>query len=478
MKKFFACLTSAAFFFGSSFAYSEDISNADLLKELKEMREIIKKQDARIGELETRLEKAESAAVPPAVAAPPGLCASLEEAITCSVDTELNKRDVRVLEEGYRIPGGLNIGADGTFVFQGTPNANNAGENEDDRFDGGWSTDIIISKDICYENGDKAYAFLSLETGQNDGITNELNVFSNVNYDLDTSGSVVNLTNLWYEHWLFGGQVGLRGGKIDTTAYTIDQNAFANDETSQFMSNIFRNNPIIEFPDDSGRVVGGNLMLKPGFAEYMELSAGYYNADGTWDNLFSHPFATAQLNFKPHELMGWDAEQWEGNYRVYWWTNARKHAKYIEPGGTDDDTDANKENYGFGLSCDQRLTDIYGVFARFGWQRPELIPMDSSPTLYLGWSTGAQMTGKYWKREDDVVGIAVGQVCPSGHYKNAGNPGYPETHLEAYYNFRVTKHLSISPDLQWIWDPRGVGRDEQGDDRSIFVYGMRVQLDF
>ncbi len=140
-----------------------------------------------------------------------------------------------------------------------------------------------------------------------------------------------------------------------------------------------------------------------------------------------------------------------------------------------------ERNYGVGLSFDQMLTDLFGVFARVGWQRPDLAIASTNPNVAPcegSWSAGLQVNGKIWCREDDVIGIAVGQVLPSQHYKDAGNGGAGEGHFEAYYRFKVNSNLYISPDIQCIWNPRGISEPYQGDNNTIFVYGVRGQLDF
>ena len=130
------------------------------------------------------------------------------------------------------------------------------------------------------------------------------------------------------------------------------------------------------------------------------------------------------------------------------------------------------------MSADQRITDIYGTFVRLEWQRPDLIPADGGATIEWSWSTGAQMTGKYWNREDDVLAIAIGQDFPSDDYKDAGNPANGEGHFEAYYNFKINKYLAISPDFQLIWNPNGVKQSSEDDGDPVFVYGTRAHLAF
>ena len=88
------------------------------------------------------------------------------------------------------------------------------------------------------------------------------------------------------------------------------------------------------------------------------------------------------------------------------------------------------------------------------------------------------MTGTYWNRDEDIVAIAVGQNIPGKDYGDAGNPHDNETQLETYYAFKVNDHLTLSPDLQVIWSPNGVGSENEGDNDTIFVYGARAQVGF
>jgi carbohydrate-selective porin OprB len=119
------------------------------------------------------------------------------------------------------------------------------------------------------------------------------------------------------------------------------------------------------------------------------------------------------------------------------------------------------------------ITDVYGLFGRFGWQEPRVSDLE------FHWSLGGQMTGKFWGRPEDIVAVGVGQAIPGKPYGDAGNPNNSETHLETYYAFKVNEYLTISPDFQWIWRPDGVGKKnvtESGD--TIFVYGARGQVGF
>ena len=99
-------------------------------------------------------------------------------------------------------------------------------------------------------------------------------------------------------------------------------------------------------------------------------------------------------------------------------------------------------------------------------------------SLEHAWSAGIQIAGTIWGREDDILGLAVGQAMPSGKYKDAGTNlnAKNEGHLEAYYNYIVNEHLTLTPDIQVIWNP--YGKDASNGDDTITVMGMKGQLDF
>ena len=134
-----------------------------------------------------------------------------------------------------------------------------------------------------------------------------------------------------------------------------------------------------------------------------------------------------------------------------------------------------QENYGYGFSCDQMLTDTFGWFGRFGWANPDVYAGEDNLGTEYTWSTGLEMKGGFWNRKEDVVAIAVGQVIPGSEYKDAAASGRHgnETHFETYYSCKLNDHLTLSPDVQVIWDPDG---QTEGQD-AIFVYGVRGQID-
>ncbi|MFH1901548.1 MAG: carbohydrate porin [Candidatus Omnitrophota bacterium] len=370
-------------------------------------------------------------------------------------------RDLTELKEEGILPSieGLTIGAGATFILQGTHNANgdNLSKKGEDVTDASYSIDLEFEKEFA----DYGKAFIHLEAGGGAGVEDELKVFSNVNRDADDDENV-RLTEAWYEHYSSNLPLTLTFGKIDATCF-IDTNEYANDEVNQFLGRIFRNSPTIEFADNAA---GIRLGLEP--VDLMAAEMVLMDADSDWKDMFDNIFFAGQINFKP-KLFGRG-----GNYRILGWLNDREHTKWA------DATKTKEKGFGFGLSFDQELTDNLGAFVRYGWQEPDqrLNGLDDDFSLEHAWSTGLQLSGSIWGRDDDVLAFAVGQAIPSDDYKKAGSNlnAKDEGHFEAYYSFKVNEHLTLSPDIQVIWNP--YGDDATNGKDTITVVGMRGQVDF
>lgn len=446
MKQKFVFLTCFIYLALSGTCYAE-VSNEELLGELKALRQEVEQQDKRIAELETRLAGQDTA--PKTI----NLSDMTIEDFDRHLDAHLLHR-----KEGYLLLGGLRMGLGSTFIIQGTDNANGdtlSGRGED-------VTDASYSIDLEFEKEFEDYgkAFLHVETGDGPGVEDELQVFSNVNRDADDSNNSMTITEAWYEHYFKAAPAKLMAGKIDGTIL-IDTNEYANDETSQFLGRMFRNSPVIEFPDNT---IGLSLEAEP--ADKLNIKLLMMDGDNDWEDVTEKGFYAMQLNLMPGFF------ERSGNYRLIGWLNDREHTKW-------DNAARTKERaYGFGLSFDQELTDELGMFMRYGWQDPDVHLNGDSFSLEYAWSVGMQLKGKPWNRGEDVFGFAIGQAAPSDEYKksdtslNARNEG----HLEAYYNFKANEHLVLSPDVQVIWNP--YGDDAAKGNSVITVIGMRGQVDF
>lgn len=445
------CFVSLFTFIFSGLCYADD----------SDIQETLRKMQARIEALEKKVADQGSYIAKQRVES------ATQQAKISEYESKLSQLDEKLHREvgaPIQLMEGLEIGAGGTMIVQGTNNVNNAAsdvQKKVSRTDASYSADITLGKEFK-EVGGKA--FLHLESGQGAGLEDDLTLYSNVNRDADNDNNV-RLTEFWYEQGLFKDRAALTFGKLDPTAY-FDNNEVANDETTQFLGRIFRNSPTIEFPDNTAGICLAYLPV-----EWLELGYGVFDGNSDWEKIGDNLFNIGQVTFKTKFL------SLPGNYRFLGWNNNVYHTKWL-------DTKKTKEaNYGFGLSFDQKVTGIVTLFTRYGWQNPKVYTPgikatgDLNYSLTHSWSSGFQVEGKPWGREKDVFAFAVGQVIPSDDYKKATDRlAKTEGHLEAYYRIFVNDHLSISPDFQYIWNP--FGKDVADDTSGIFVGGMRAQVDF
>lgn len=346
--------------------------------------------------------------------------------------------------------GGIEIGADLTMIGQGT-------FNDDDEYGYNNGTDASFSFDLAVARSFNwgGNAAIVLEGGDGEGIDGRIASWSGFNDDNDDDEHA-HVTEAWYEQSLLEDKLTFTFGKIDLTNY-FDANEVANDETTQFLSSGFVNNLAVEFPDNGP---GARVTASP--SELVDISFGWMavdqdSGDSSWNDIGRGSFAIGELDLKPIFA------KLQGNYRFYGWYMNADHEKFD---GSDDD----QTGSGFGLSFDQQLLpDTLTVFARAAWQDKDIYEIEAH------YSTGLQLAGTYWNRNDDVVGLAYGFAKISSEYKDysPGNIDDDEQHLELYYRLVFNDHFALTADYQWIKNPEG---NSDADNASVF--GLRSQIDF
>jgi hypothetical protein len=255
-------------------------------------------------------------------------------------------------------------------------------------------------------------------------------------------------------------------GMLDPTAY-FDNNAFANDERTQFLAYTFVDNPGIDW---GGNVnfYGPGLRLTVSPAEWLDVRLGAFATQTVspinvededevigFDNEFDKPMAICEVDLKPR-LLGH-----EGNYRLYGWYNAAVTRFNLESGPT-------RQSWGVGGSFDQWLTDKLGAFLRWSKQDPSIRQLDWTV------SGGLSATGLIPGRGDDVaaVGYAVGFISDKfKHHPDCLGTESTEQWLEAYYSLAVTPNFFLTPDIQYVVNPCG-------DDNEVVILGLRANAVF
>jgi porin len=255
------------------------------------------------------------------------------------------------------------------------------------------------------------------------------------------------LLEAWYKHTFSLSEntsLGITGGIIDSTAY-IDDNKFANDECSQFMNEAFVNHKNVNLPSyDLGGVI--ELDISNVSIRGLVMNTKYEADVDTWEN---YNYFALQLGYSIDTGLG------EGNYRLLGFTT---NSKFPSWEGTD------YENlYGFGISADQELGTIFGVFARLGWQDDSAV-IDHD-AIY---SAGVNISGTLWGRENDEAGIGYA-------YLNGSDEGDIDNTnaFEAYARFQLTTFSDITVDIQYMADDYKHEEDING-----FIYGVRVNAYF
>lgn len=409
---------------------ADPVTNEELLEEIRGLRRTVQAQQQRIESLERRISAQEQAPAPAAAQAVPA---------------------------GEQVLDGIKVGFESTTIVQAARNANGANRlssRED-------ATDASMTAKVSFEKQFEDYgsAYVQFKSAPGAGLDRALQLYGNVNNNACDNSNVY-MPEAWYEQYFKSLPLTVTFGKLDATNY-IDTNEYANLDTSQFISLIFGNSPVIEFPSSNG--AGVRFSAAP--VDLLDIELLAVDSKAGWNDVFDSMFLASQINFKPQLFRR------GGNYRFVAWRSGDNHTRWM-------DTTRDKENScGWGISLDQELTDIFGVFARYGWQDPDVYLNGSDFSLERSWSFGPQAKGALWGRPDDVTGIGFGQITPSDKYRNAnGLLARTESHLEWYYNCKVNDHLRISPDLQIIWRP--YGKDAANGDGTIVVCGLRGQVEY
>lgn len=314
----------------------------------------------------------------------------------------------------------------------------------------------LVFVDFQSTAGDQASAFV----GDFHGTTN-----------LESDQSRDQLSEVWYEQWLFGDVLRLKAGKIDgnkefnfTNASSEFLNAAAGLDTTNFMLPCYPDpatavvafvyptegwyvgfgffdgaagdgiltggrGPATFFSDDQSddfyyTAETGVTLPSVWFAREVRLAAGVWHHDGDFDRF--------------------DGGVEEGTTGFYALSEAQLWARAPE------------------IEEDER--GLYG-FVRYGHADESV----SDAANFIG--TGLRLLGTIDARPDDSTGIFVGWTDLS----DEAGAGFAddETVIECYYRAVVTPAIALTPDVQYIINPSG---DPDAD--NVVVGGVRLMISF
>jgi hypothetical protein len=290
-----------------------------------------------------------------------------------------------------------------------------------------------------------------------------LNTIADDNSD-ENDDTGLRLLEAHYTHAFLDGRLRLTGGKAEPLRF-LDENAFANDEWTQFVGKPFVNNSVLDSENEFTPMLGAlyrpvellslSLVGASTSRPYTEDSPLASDAKSKYDNILSTPFLGGQLAVSPK------FGKLEGNYRIYGWYASYDHSRLDRR--RDFIAGEKDKGWGVGVSADQQLSEAVGIFGRFGWNNEDVYAVQWEA------SGGLNLKGLVPGREEDEIGLGFAGLVPDSRY--AEND--PEYHLELYYRFVVTENLALTPDFQYIFNPGGDSRND-----GVFAGMLRGQFSF
>lgn len=323
-------------------------------------------------------------------------------------------------------------------------------------------------------NGGTAYVLG--ESTWNDGIGKDrVGTLFGVNGDAAGDHSIV-VSELWYEQTFWNGKARFRFGKIDVSL-DFDANAYANDETSQFLNPALINTMNIPMPNVG---LGAQLVVQPVdwmYAGIVATDAQAYGRETGFGTAFhdeDYFFCALELGFLPI----WDTSRGSlpGAYRFgVWYDPQPKEVFFSDLAGQRRTVPLKSDDLGFYFNMDQMLwkenlgdeadAQGLGMFFRYGYANEDCNEIEHF------WSIGAQYQGLIPTRDNDVLGFGFAQSILSGELRRLDGVDR-ESVYELYYNAQISPWLTVTPDVQYVVNP---GADEG---RDSFVVGVRLQMSF
>ena len=285
-------------------------------------------------------------------------------------------------------------------------------------------------------------------------------------FDYSGVGTTVTLNRLRYD-FPIGKNIQASIGAVMSLNDHIDQNSFANDESVDFAGGLFINNPLI-LPVNDG--AGGAISWSLG--DTFTLRAGYVAANAaspianvlapngiTNQGLSGDPYqGTVELEFAPKN----SDEEKPFAVRLQYTRAAVNNLDY---------------NTG-GVNIEWALNRAIAVFGRYGFGNISnrgtaiALALPSYTTSTDGsinpqtWSAGLAFPDLF--KEGAMAAIAIGQPFIESKVGNA-----TQTNVELFYRFPFSSNISITPDLQFIFNP-----NNNSGNSTITVGTLRTVFSF
>lgn len=341
-------------------------------------------------------------------------------------------------------------------VFGNTRGGINTSDSDEYRGDVSLFVELDTQKAGWWKNGS---FFLHFQEQHGHGITNEhvgdFQILSNIDED-----DFNQISEFWYKHTFLEDRLWIKLGKMEANA----DFAFV-DNGIEFINSSAGSSPTIPlatYPNqDWGVVVGVNPY------DWFYLNVGLYQGDpdggrsigNTLDTLRG-PMIIAEPNFL------YRIGDYSGRLGIGAWWNGIEVEEFDDPGSS-------QEPYGLYVTWDQDFwkerpenpldRQGIGLFGQYGYTSGEFSEVEQ----YIG--GGFTWRGTIPARNNDILGLGIFHVVFSN---DADFEDDGETSIELFYKAQVTPWLSIKPDVQYIINPGGDGKDD------AFAMGIRWEIVF
>lgn len=333
-----------------------------------------------------------------------------------------------LLEKYMKRPGVINFNGDATMILQGSF------EEKENIATATGSFDLFVATRL----GKQTLLFLDLEAIGGNGPNQNYETFTALNGDAGSTATGdgfdrMHVLEAWVEFSALRGAANFTVGKIDLTNY-FDNNAVANDETSQFITGAFVNSAGLPVPGNTPGV-----RLRTDIKNQLFLQVGVVSTDNSGNRILERLFKIASTGFRLNMGRGVS-----GTYHVYGYLHE----------------DANNAG-GWGFSADQPT--FLGI-AFFGRWNKNVTELSNYWGIESAWSIGSKFETHILKQLLRV-GVAYGTIKP------VEKSLLKEHVTEIYVRHQLNRWTHISPHLQIV-------NNHAGSTENLLVLGFRTQFDF
>jgi hypothetical protein len=273
----------------------------------------------------------------------------------------------------------------------------------------------------------------------------------------------------------------------------FDQNAYANDDHSQFLNwtadedgawDYAANTPgytygaYLEFDDNAWSFrFAEALMTRNPNGRYLSLKIGTSRAENAQVGWAYSPSTNGKVR-----VLGFVDEAPMGSFAN---ALAAWHKGLTPVPDVNAVRQVGAHEYGFGFNWQQGLPHGFGLFARAGWNNGKFESY-SFTEVNNTFEGGIQIPGALWHRPKDHVGtvfISNGISRLHQEYLAAGGLGFMlgdggltygrEQIFETYYNLHLPLGFSFGPDIQYVTNP---GYNQARG--PVTIFGMRMHIHF